>query len=263
MIPTDLATVFVNLLPNLMPPGSLQGGVAVVVDVLRASTAIVYALAAGSDAVIPCQEIEEAEAIAARLPLGSALLAGERGSLPIPGFHLGNSPREFVSESCAGKTVVMTTTNGTRAILASRGADQVYVASFANLSATADQLADQFQKRGRGSIQMICSGTEGFISLEDSLLAGALTARLVATLGRTDPECHRLCNDEAIIALSAWREVERNLDQRPLRHLLSLGRGGQNLQRIGRVVDIEDAADLDRFKLIAMLRRNPLRVVAV
>src|SRR5206468_7302445 len=108
-----------------------RGGVAVVVDVLRATTVMVHALAAGCEAVIPCREIDEAKQIAARLPPGTALLGGERGGLPIPGFHLGNSPGEFTSEVCKGKTLVMTTTNGTRAILASLEAKRVYIASFA------------------------------------------------------------------------------------------------------------------------------------
>ncbi|HKI16694.1 MAG TPA: 2-phosphosulfolactate phosphatase, partial [Isosphaeraceae bacterium] len=86
MVTNEQATIFVHLLPSLIPPGSLRGGVAVVVDVLRATTVMVYALAAGCTAVVPCAEIEQAEAIAASLPPGSALLAGERRGLPIPGF---------------------------------------------------------------------------------------------------------------------------------------------------------------------------------
>ncbi len=97
MVPTEQARVFVHLLPRLIPPGSLRGGVAVVVDVLRATTVMVHALAAGCEAVIPCGEIDEAKAIAASLPPGTALLAGERQGLPIPGFDLGNSPGEFTS----------------------------------------------------------------------------------------------------------------------------------------------------------------------
>jgi 2-phosphosulfolactate phosphatase len=89
---TEQPEVFVHLLPSLIPPGALKGGVAVVVDVLRATTAMVHALAAGCAAVIPCGEIDEARREARRLPAGSALLAGERTGLPIEGFDLGNSP---------------------------------------------------------------------------------------------------------------------------------------------------------------------------
>ena len=88
-----------------------------------ATTVMVQALAAGCEAVIPCAEIEEAKRSAAGLPAGSALLSGERQGLPIQGFDLGNSPGEFVPDVCRGKTLVMTTTNGTRAILASLTGD--------------------------------------------------------------------------------------------------------------------------------------------
>ncbi|MBS0265265.1 MAG: 2-phosphosulfolactate phosphatase, partial [Planctomycetes bacterium] len=86
--------VFVHLLPSLFEPEDLQGGVAVVIDVLRATSTIVYALHAGAQRVIPCGEIDEARKTAAGLPAGTALLGGERGGLRISGFDLGNSPAE-------------------------------------------------------------------------------------------------------------------------------------------------------------------------
>jgi 2-phosphosulfolactate phosphatase len=260
----DRPKVFVHLLPSLIPPGSLRGGVAVVVDVLRATTVMVYALAAGCKAIVPCDEIDEAKAIAATLPADTALLAGERGGLPIPGFHLGNSPCEFTPEVCQGKTLVMTTTNGTRAILACLDAERIYIASFANLRATADELSVQFLKKDHGhAVHIVCSGTEGFISLEDSLLAGALTTWIAALTISQYPEGERLGNDEGFIVLSQWLETERYLQKRPLRRLLKVGRGGQNVKRIGLSGDIADAADFDRFQLVAELSRDPLRIVRV
>lgn len=95
MGPTEQARLFVHLLPTLIAPGTLRGGVAVVVDVLRATTVMVQALAAGCEAIIPCREIDEAREVAAGLAPGAALLAGERHGLPIPGFHLGNSPGDL------------------------------------------------------------------------------------------------------------------------------------------------------------------------
>jgi 2-phosphosulfolactate phosphatase len=265
MVSTERPIVFVHLLPKLIPPGSLCGGIVVVVDVLRATTVMVHALAAGCLSVIPCGEIDEARAIASRLPAGTALLAGERHGLPIPGFDLGNSPAEFTPEACAGKTLVMTTTNGTRAILASLEAKRVYIASFSNLAATIDEITIKFQRRDRAPLHVLCAGTEGFISLEDSVLAGALAARLVVPAGDIDPDGHRLGNDEAFIVVSQWLETERYLRQRPLSRLLSLGRGGQNVQRIGLAGDLDDAAVFDRFPLVAALDRHhdPLRIVAV
>ena len=233
------------------------------VDVLRATTVMVHALANGCEAVIPCAEIEEAQAVAASFPPGTALLAGERGGLPIPGFDLGNSPGDYTREVCAGKTLVMTTTNGTRAILASQEADRVYVASFANLKATTDELLVQFLKKDHGHpIHIVCSGTEGFISLEDSLLAGALAKNLTNfahdSLGNA-----LFGNDESLIVLSQWLQVERYLEERPLWPLLGVGRGGQNVIRIHLENDIKVAAEIDRFTLIAELTRDPLRIVKV
>ena len=113
----DDRDVQVHLLPQLAPPGALGGGVAVVVDVLRATTTIVHALAAGCVSVRPCAELEEARELAAGMRVGRTLLGGERGGVPIPGFELGNSPREYTSKVCRGNTLVFTTTNGTRALL--------------------------------------------------------------------------------------------------------------------------------------------------
>ena len=265
MVSTERPTVFVHLLPKLIPPGSLRDAIVVVVDVLRATTVMVHALAAGCQAVIPCSEIDEAKTVASSLPADTALLAGERHGLPISGFDLGNSPADFTRERCAGKILVMTTTNGTRAVLACPDAKRLYIASFANLTATVDEISVNFQRRDRAPLHIVCAGTEGFISLEDSLLAGALTTRLLVPAGSIKPDGHRLGNDEAMITVSEWLEAERYLRQRPLSRLLSMGRGGQNVQRIGLAADLEDAAAFDRFGLVAKLcrDRDRLRIVTV
>ncbi len=165
---SDRPAVFVHLLPSLIPPGALRGGVAVVVvDVLRATTVMVHALAAGCEAVIPCAEIDEAKAVAASLPPGTALLGGERGGLPISGFDLGNSPGDYTPEVCRGKTLVMSTTNGTRAILASLEAERVLIGAFVNLEAVGFALQDETRP-----VHLICAGTEGLVSFEDALAAG-------------------------------------------------------------------------------------------
>jgi 2-phosphosulfolactate phosphatase len=265
MVATEQVNVYVHLLPQWIPPGTLRGGIVVVVDVLRATSVMVEALAAGCEAVIPCGEIDEAKAIAAALPTGTALLAGERLGLPIPGFDLGNSPGDFTPQVCRDKTVVITTTNGTRAILASMDAERLYVASFTNLRATSAEIRVQFQKDPRRSVHIVCAGTEGSISLEDSLLAGALACRLaqVSELPPRSNSAAHLANDEALIAVTEWLDVERLLERRPLWKLLSLGRGGQNVLGIDRKIDIEQAAGRDRFDLVAVVQRSPFRIVAV
>ena len=120
--------VHVHLLPELAPPGRLAGGLALVIDVLRATTTIVHALAAGCTAVRPCVHVEEARQLAGEMRAGRVLLAGERGGVPVPGFDLGNSPHEYTAKLCQGKTVVLTTSNGTRALARAAEAQAARVA---------------------------------------------------------------------------------------------------------------------------------------
>lgn len=256
----DRPRIFVHPLPVLIPSGALAGGVAVVIDVLRATTTMVHALAAGCPAIIPCEEVEDARAVAAALPPGSALLGGERGGLLIEGFDRGNSPADYTPDVCQGKTLVMTTTNGTRAILASRDAERVLIAAFGNLGAVADELT---RTAGGRPIHLVCAGTEGFISLEDSLLAGALTCRLLdCSVARGAVEEESFGNDAAVISALQWLGAESQRESVPLSRLLAVGRGGHNVRRIGLEPDIEAAAQVDRFAILGELRRDPLRITA-
>src|SRR5262245_29907438 len=132
--------VHVHLAPALVPPCRLAGGVAVVIDVLRATTTMVHALAAGCDGVRPCATVEEAQKLADSLPAGKVILCGEREGMPLPGFDGGNSPREFTCAKCKGVAVVLTTSNGTKALLHAAQAERVLVAGFVNYSAVCEQL---------------------------------------------------------------------------------------------------------------------------
>src|SRR5690242_16614412 len=107
----------VHLLPALIAPEQLADGVTVVIDVLRATTTITAALAVGASEVIPCLEVEDARRAVANLPTGQPVLGGERGGVRNDGFDLANSPCEYTAQSIGGKTLVFTTTNGTRAML--------------------------------------------------------------------------------------------------------------------------------------------------
>ncbi len=242
--------ILVHLLPTLIPPGALKGGVAVVVDVLRATTVMVRALAAGCAAIVPCLEIEDALQARSDLPAGTVVLAGERRGLPIDGFDLGNSPGDFTPAVCRGKTLVMTTTNGTRAILASLDADRVLIASFANLTATVSAL-----RASSATIHVVCSGTEGQISYEDTLLAGAIVRQLRGEAS------YSAGNDETEIAAGLFERVAHEIESgRSLAECLSRGRGGRRVKEIGLAADILEAA-CGGVDLVAELRRDPLRVV--
>jgi 2-phosphosulfolactate phosphatase len=149
--------------------------VCVVFDVLRATSSMVTALANGAEAIIPVEEIPEALAIRQRQP--DVMLAGERDGVRIQAdltgsiaFDLGNSPREFTAARVRGKTIAMSTTNGTRALRACAGAEAVLVGSFLNLQATADFL----ESERPANLLLVCSGTRDQAAYEDVLGAGAL-----------------------------------------------------------------------------------------
>ncbi|MGQ0560461.1 MAG: 2-phosphosulfolactate phosphatase [Gemmatimonadota bacterium] len=147
--------------------------VTVVIDVLRATTTIVAALAHGARSVQPTSSIEAAVRIAQSIGRDEVLLCGERRARRIDGFDLGNSPREFTPAVVADKSVIMTTTNGTPALIAGSAADRCLVAAFANLSAVAAEAAQT-----DAPIVLLCAGREGRFSLDDALCAGALIAAI-------------------------------------------------------------------------------------
>ncbi len=235
--------VSVHLAPALLAPDLLAGGVAVVIDVLRATTTIVHALAAGCVSVRPCATVEEAQALADSLPAGKVLLAGERQGLPLPGFDLGNSPREYTPARCAGMILVLTTSNGTRALLHAGRAERVLAASFVNYSATCEQL-----RREARPVHILCAGEAGGVSLEDALLAGALVEFFA---GREDV----FLNDGARLAWDSFEHHGRHLEE-----ALRLGAGGARLLSLGYDDDIRAAARVDGFHLAPELRHGPTRV---
>jgi len=153
-------------------PSEVAGRVVVVIDVLRASTVMVQALANGAKAVVPFAEVDEVVATAQRYTRDEVRLAGERRALPIPGFDAGNSPQTMTAEMVRGRTVLMTTTNGTPALLASQGGQRVYVAAFVNLSATAAAVTAHV--RAGANVLIVCAGQDRRFALEDAVCAGAL-----------------------------------------------------------------------------------------
>ncbi len=249
--------VLVHLHPALIPAGALEGGIAVVVDVLRASTVIVEALASGCNEVVPCLEIEEARAEASRRAEDGVLLGGERQGLPIDGFDLGNSPGTYTRDRCRGRTLVFTTTNGTRAVHASLAADRVLVAGFVNLTATAETLAIAARP-----VHIVCAGTNGLVSWEDSLFAGALAHQLSMFCGADDgvTPLFNLDDDAAQLVAVLWSDFAEQGDR--LADVLASGQGGRRVAALGLEADIEAAADVDRRDLVAEIRRDPLRIIA-
>lgn len=153
------------------PVEDVSAPVGIVVDVLRATSTIAQALAAGYRRVLCCAEVEEARAVAARV--GNAVLAGERRTVRIPGFDFGNSPREFLKP--AAETLVLTTTNGTRLLVAAaERCELVLVGSLLNLAAVVGAARAQ----GVDDVAVLCAGVRGELALDDAYCAGRLAQAL-------------------------------------------------------------------------------------
>ena len=228
----------VHLLPSLFFPDELQGSVAIIVDVLRATTTITTALAAGADAVIPCIDIETARDHKTNVASETILLGGERQGKKIKGFDLGNSPLHYTSEVVAEKTIAFTTTNGTKALHASLGAETILIGAFVNLHAIVLSLQEETRP-----IHLICAGTNGSITSEDVLFAGAVVHGLVS-----QNETTYQLNDSAILAAAAVK-LPLQSDE-ALLEAIRQSHGGQNLIHLGFDADIAFAATRDLYQII-------------
>jgi 2-phosphosulfolactate phosphatase len=225
---------------------NLDDAVCVVIDVFRATSTMVTALANGAAAIIPAAEISEALALRRQNP--AVLLAGERDGLRIGSrltggvdFDLGNSPREFAKEKVAGKIIVTTTTNGTRALRACAHAGAVLIGSFLNLRATADFIA----RKRPATLLFVCSGTLEQGAAEDVLGAGAL--------------CDLLWDDYASGEVSDAAWLARQFFQRARGQLLEACSQSRNGRRLLGIPELRDdvafCLQRDLFKLVAAL--NP------
>jgi 2-phosphosulfolactate phosphatase len=184
----------------------LRHATCVVFDVLRATSTFVTALAHGAHGIVPVSEIAEALALRGKHP--DVLLGGERDGVRIRAaqtggvdFDLGNSPREYTPAKVRGKTIVSTTTNGTRALRAGAGAHRVLAASFLNLAATAQCIG----ARPPAELLLVCAGTRDRVAAEDVLAAGALCELLASGAGDPAPA------KSVATALSAWRAAKADL----------------------------------------------------
>ncbi|PWM05930.1 MAG: 2-phosphosulfolactate phosphatase [Clostridiales bacterium] len=175
----------------------------IVVDVLRATSSIIWACRNGANRVIPVSDAGEGAAIAARL--GDCIMAGERGGVKLPGFDLGNSPLEFDHRIVKDRNVIINTTNGTGAIKAAEGAAHVLIGAMINHTAVA-RMAAQLDR----DVIILCAGTEGEFSADDICAAGAIATSL-CKLGQVSAQC-----DLTLVAKSLysdWREARADLSK--------------------------------------------------
>jgi len=237
--------------PTGLASQEVQGRTVFVIDILRATTTMCAALHHGARALIPVASAEEALRLAQTLGSEDVLLAGERQAVRIPGFHLGNSPGEMTETGVKGKTLVMTTTNGTRALLACQAAAAVYPACAGNLSLAAEKARERLES-GRETL-IVCAGREGAFALEDAYAAGRL---LASTLGST--RTRRGLSDAAIAALDLVRRYGEEWE-RPLRR----SRAGRGLARLGFGEDIAAAARLDAYPVLPQFHDRRVTLAAV
>ncbi|NOX84509.1 MAG: 2-phosphosulfolactate phosphatase [Chlorobi bacterium] len=178
----------------------LTGKSVVVIDVLRATSVMITALENGAKEIIPVITVKGALQVAKKFKPDSYLLCGERNAVKIDGFDFGNSPLEFSREVVAGKTLIMTTTNGTKALNACRKAKEVYIAGFLNANAVVKKIRD------KSEIVLLCSGTNGKFSLDDGLCAGMIMDKL-------SENGHAVTDDLGHILLKTWQSSKGSLDQ--------------------------------------------------
>ncbi|MEW6663305.1 MAG: 2-phosphosulfolactate phosphatase [Bacillota bacterium] len=223
-------------------PQEITGKEAVVViDVLRASSTIITAFNSGCREVIPVASPEEALEMKKNLPK-ECLLGGEREALIIPGFDLGNSPQEYRPEIVRGKTLVMTTTNGTKALILSKGAASSLIGGFLNASAVTGKLASAPE------VLLACAGTKGRFSLEDFAAAGAIAHRLSIRGAKLADLTMAACG-----LYLAYREK--------LEALLSASEHGQRIIRLGWQADISYCGQEDLCPVVPVFQENSLRIV--
>jgi 2-phosphosulfolactate phosphatase len=233
-------------LPSLAPAEWLAESTVIVVDLLRASTTICMALAAGAECVMPFTEIEETLEAAKRFGRANVVLGGERYGQLIAGFDLGNSPAEYTPERVGGRRILFTTTNGARALRHARQANRVLVGSAVNCLAVARAVEPG------AAVSILCAGTDGVAAPEDELAGGAIADYL--SRGRCQP-----FNEAARTAYTDWMNLRHEaqvlgkaLSEAFARRIRDTD-GGRNLLAIGHEADLPRCSQLNSLGIVPTL----------
>lgn len=238
----EVKPVQIDVYPTAIniPGEELVGRAAVVIDVLRATSTIVQALANGADTVVPVLAPEEAFQVVSDNPDRQFVLGGERKSVVIPGFHLGNSPLEYTEARVGGRPVLFTTTNGTRAIRGAASAKHVYICSFLNAPAVARRLTEVGL-----DVSICCAGTHDQFSLEDTACAGSIVDML------SGPDATVELNDLAHVSREIYRQFKGRVAD-----LLHLSNHGQNLLKLGMQDDLMHCAQFGALPLVPVFHNG-------
>ena len=237
--------------PMGLSPGEVQGRAVFVIDILRATTTMCAALSHGAKAIIPVASTEEALRLAQTIGSTDVLLSGEKDCVRIPGFQLGNSPLEMTESAVRGKTIIVTTSNGTKALLACQGASAVYPTAAVNLSLAAEKAREALQADNH--ILVVCAGRGGAFSLDDAYCAGRLAALVLG-----DHKPRRGINDAGIACLDLVRRYRDNWE-RPLAN----SRAGRELIKLGFRDDLREAARLDAYPILPHFHERRVTLVPV
>jgi 2-phosphosulfolactate phosphatase len=235
-----------RLLPTSPDSGVLSTRSVVVLDILRATSVIVQALARGAKEFIPVRKVEEAFDVKRKFPPGTTLLGGEKDTRPIEGFDLGNSPREYVTEKVRDKRVILRTTNGSQAFHLVSSAREVMVGSFFNVEATARRCVEFGI-----NLLIFPSGDEGTFSLEDTVCGGMIIDRILRIKGKKVT-----LTDASNAALILFKRFENNLVE-----VFHLSHHGKKLIRLGRGEDLPYCAQTNLFSIVPVLRDGVIKVV--
>ncbi len=221
----------VCLSPALLHLHDIRESIVVVIDIFRATSSMCYGLANGAEAIIPVASVEACRSYADT----DYLLAAERNGEVVAGFDFGNSPFSYTAEKVAGKTIVLTTTNGTHAINESREAKKVVIGSFLNLGALSTWLKTQPH-----DVLLLCAGWKNKVNLEDSLFAGALAYHL------KDESCK--LDDAAILVADLY-----DLAQGDLKEFMKKTSHSERLKELNIEADIAFCLQTDVVDTIPVL----------
>lgn len=234
--------------PIQVPSLAVSGKVVAMIDVLRASSSIAAALANGARTVLPFDSAEEVITRAKAFDRKEIVLAGERKMLPIAGFDLGNSPLEFARHVVEGRTVLLTTTNGTAAVTSVQGARDIFIASYVNFTAVLTVLRTAIH--GDADVLLLCAGRERAFALEDAACAG----RYVRFL--TDGQDELELNDAARAAMLIEKRYGDRIDS-----VFADAEHGRALREAGFTRDLEACARLDAYPVIPVYQERQITMI--
>lgn len=232
----SLETLFI---PEEIKNVELAGKLVVIIDILRASSTMVTALANGCRGFIPILSPDKAKKKAQEFEKGRILLGGEREGIKIEGFDLGNSPREYKREVVKGKRIIFSTTNGVKTLEMVKGAHRIIIGSFLNLQAVCDYCTNY-----KGDVLITCAGSKGRISLEDTACAGMM----VNSLRDVFPGDHQEV-DANLIAQLLYVKFGNNILE-----ILGKSQDGRYLESIGLGEDLKFCSQLDLFHIVPIFK---------